>query len=209
MRHLVPRHSPCYNLVTFPRLAIALVVTVYLGLSVPLAAQRIPAARVPGAILLKRIAEAVDGDRSGSLVYVVASYEPTFPVIGVFNSPKAAQDLVAKTGPNAAVFGPYQTVPDLTPPSIVGCVHRRSVMKADYCVPPSRPLHPKDIVGMTLVITRTQGKPESLVLPADTDAIFLTLSTIDKFVVPYYLRTFSLATVSELRGDFRSVFSKR
>ena len=209
MRHLVPSRSRRYIPVTFPRRAVALVVAVYLGVSMPLASQKTPAARVPGAILLKRIAEAVDGDRSGTLVYVVATYEPTFPVIGVFNNPKAAQDLVAKTGPSAAVFGPYQTVPDLTPPSIVGCVHRRSVMKADYCVPPLRPLHPKDIVGMTLVITRTQGKSESLVLSPDTDAIFLTLSTIDKFVVPYYLRTFSLAAVSELRGDFQSVFSKR
>lgn len=209
MRHLVPRHSRPYIPVIVPRRAVALVVAVYLGLSAPLEAQRIPVARVPGAIMLKRIAEAVDGDRSGTQVYVVATYDPTFPVIGVFNNPKAAQNLAAKTGPNAAVFGPYQTLPDLTPPSIMGCVHRRSVMKADYCVPPRRPLKPNDIVGMTLVITRTQGKPESLELPPDTDAIFLTLSTIDKFVVPYYLRTFSLAAVSELRGDFQSVFSKR
>src|SRR4030095_2883964 len=62
--------------------------------------------RSPAAVMLKRIAEAVDGDRSGGMVYVVAGYDPANPIVGVFHDPKSAAGAAVKAGNGATGFRP-------------------------------------------------------------------------------------------------------
>ena len=166
------------------------------------------AVRMPGAVMLKRIAEAVDGHRSGRSVYVVASYQPTFPVLGVFFDSLSADKAVRSAGPQAGRFGPYQTSGTPGDALVSACVHIQwsSAMQPDRCTPPVRQ---RDVVGMTLTLTLANGKRETLPLPSDADAIFLGLAAIDKFAVPYYVRTLGLADATELRRGFERAFSRR
>jgi hypothetical protein len=163
----------------------------------------------PSAVMLKRIAEAVDGNRTGADVYVVASYEPTNPVLGVFDNPKAAADEAARAGALAAVFGPYQTELASTGRDVSVCVHDgfRSVMEGARCPKPQKQLRPQDIASMTLVISRTNGERDTIPVPRGADAIFLGLPAIDKFVIPYYLRTLGLAAANDMRRDFERAYS--
>ncbi|MEP7383154.1 MAG: hypothetical protein ABI910_15795 [Gemmatimonadota bacterium] len=159
-----------------------------------------------GPVMLKRIAEAVDGTRTGELVYVVASFEPTSPVLGVFPDAATARAVAETSGVKAAVFGPYQTVVDKTDAVISACVHDRysSRMQPDRCSPP---VNRRDIVHMELVLQHSGGRRDTLPLSPDADAIFLGMAAIDKFAVPYYLRTIGLGETSELRGELEQRFS--
>ncbi|HEX4469514.1 MAG TPA: hypothetical protein VH080_08260, partial [Gemmatimonadaceae bacterium] len=64
----------------------------------------------PSAELLKRLGEAVDGYRSGGLVYVVATQRQPYVVLGVYAS-RAMADSVTRAVKRAdlapVVFGPY------------------------------------------------------------------------------------------------------
>jgi hypothetical protein len=167
--------------------------------------------RQPGAVMLRRIAEAVDGHRTGDRVYVVASYEATFPVLGVFANEREAAQRARTAGANAAVFGPYATDRDPGGALLTGCVHvTSSRMHPALCVPPvNAPFPMSEIRTMTLVIRRTNGTTDSLSLARDTDAIFLTLSAIDKFAVPYYTGILGLAATANLRRDIERAFAPR
>jgi hypothetical protein len=159
--------------------------------------------------MLRRIAEAVDGDRSGRQVYVVASYQPTAPVLGVFDNPADAAARAREAGPLASVFGPYLSELDRGSPYAVACVHlKTSVMLSDRCVPPAAPIRPAEITGLSLVITRAGGVRDTLPLPVGADAIFLSMPAIDKFVVPYYQRILGLPLTSELRQDFQRAYGR-
>lgn len=163
--------------------------------------------RLPTALMLRRIAEAVDGDRSGGRVWVVASAQPTTPVLGVFGNPEEAMARARDAGPLAGVFGPYQTEADPGAPFSVACIHlKTSVMSSDRCVPPAQPIRPRDITGLTLIISGPGGIRDSLPLPLGTDAIFLTMPAIDKFVVPYYQRVLGLPLTNDLQQDLRGAY---
>ena len=120
--------------------------------------------RAPGAVMLKRIAEAVDGDRSGRLVYVVASYDGSNPVLGVFTTQKEAEANASKDK-NAAVFGPYQTLADSTIAQTVTCVHLNTSVMYFRCVPPGRAARFDDITGMTLMVSLADGSRDSIPIP--------------------------------------------
>ncbi len=158
--------------------------------------------RSPDAVMLKRIAEAVDGDRSGALVYVVAGFDPANPVVGVFPDPKSAAAQAAKAGNGAMVFGPYQAALDSTLAQTMTCVHLKTSVMNFRCVPPGRTTQFTDIAGLTLMITRTDGGRDSVPLPQNTDAIFIGAPALDKFVVPYYVRLVGLAATTDMRNGF-------
>jgi hypothetical protein len=165
---------------------------------------------VPDVVLLKRIAEAVDGHRTGGLVYVVASLDGDHPVAGVFGNPKEADKALERLGEGYSRFGPFQAPLDREPSQLVGCVHiantsRMSPM-SDQCVPPSRSIRLEDVRRMTLVLGLADGTVDTLPLPRGTDVIMLSLNAFDKFAVPYYLRTLGLAGTSEMRTGFASIY---
>ena len=158
--------------------------------------------RSPDAVMLKRIAEAVDGDRSGGLVYVVAGYDPANPIVGVFRDPKSAAGAAYKAGNGAGVFGPYQAALDSTIAQTMTCVHLKTSVMNLRCVPPGRTTQFSDIATLTLMITRTDGGRDSVPLPQGADAIFLGAPALDKFVIPYYVRLVGLTATTDMRNGF-------
>jgi hypothetical protein len=158
--------------------------------------------RPPDAVMLKRIAEAVDGDRSGGMVYVVAGYDPANPIVGVFHDPKSAAGVAYKAGNGATVFGPYQAALDSTIAQTMTCVHLKTSVMNLRCVPPGRTTQFSDIASLTLMITRTDGGRDSVPLPQGADAIFLGAPAVDKFVIPYYVRLVGLTATTDMRNGF-------
>ena len=158
--------------------------------------------RPPDAVMLRRIAEAVDGDRSGGQVYVVAGFDPTNPIIGVFNDPKTATGAALKAGNGATVFGPYQSDLDTTIAQTMTCVHIKTSVMYIRCVPPGRTTQFSDIASLTLIFNRTDGGRDSVPLPQGADAIFVGGPAIDKFVVPYYVGVIGLTQTTDMRNGF-------
>ena len=158
--------------------------------------------RSPDAVMLKRIAEAVDGDRSGGLVYVVAGYDPANPIVGVFHDPKSAMGAASRAGNGAAVFGPYQSALDSTIAQTQTCVHLKTSVMQIRCVPPGRTTQFSDIASLTLIFNRTDGGRDSVPLPQGADAIFVGGPAIDKFVVPYYVRLVGLTQTTDMVNGF-------
>jgi hypothetical protein len=167
--------------------------------------------RPPGPVMLRRIAEALDGHRNGDRVWVVSSFEPPFPVLGVFANEREAAQRARTVGPSATYSGPYLTERDPGSIFITGCVHiTSSRMHRELCVPPVRgPVSMPEIRSMTLVITKTNGVVDSIPVARDADAIFLTLPAIDKFAVPYYTGVIGLAATSDLRREVARAFTTR
>src|SRR5574341_128203 len=71
-----------------------------------------PPDTVPSVLLLKRLAEAVDGTRTGAQVWVVASYAAPHRILGTFETRATAQALADSAGGWFRVFGPYLTQRD-------------------------------------------------------------------------------------------------
>ncbi len=158
--------------------------------------------RLPGPVLLRRIAEAVDGDRSGSQVYVVASYDEGLSYIGTFHDRGEAERKRRDLGTEAGIFGPYRTLAGSMPP-FATCVHLRGSVMRVSCIPPARSLTPGEVSGMTLVIQRVDGTRDSMAIPGDADAIFLGGAAVDKFVLPYYLPILGLEGTTDLWRDLK------
>ncbi|MEP7347264.1 MAG: hypothetical protein ABI877_18480, partial [Gemmatimonadaceae bacterium] len=55
--------------------------------------------------------------------------------------------------------------------------------------------------------TRLDGTRDSIPLPPNADAVFLSLSSIDKFVIPYYTRILGLGAVTEMRQEAERSFA--
>jgi hypothetical protein len=64
----------------------------------------------------------------------------------------------------------------------------------------------EDITGVSLLLTRANGRLDTLPLPRGTDVVFLTLNAFDKFAVPYYQRTLGLEGVTQLRAGFAAIY---
>lgn len=154
----------------------------------------------PTAVLLKRIAEAVDGHRTGALVFVVAALEFPHDVAATLEDSTEANRLVAAR-PGTRRFGPYQTEkdPGLQLSFISKCVHLESAMHETYC--PERPILPfTDVDSVQLAIfVRNAGAPRMVSVPKGADAMFFTLSAIDKFVIPYYTSVLGLVETARMR----------
>jgi len=159
-------------------------------------------------VMLKRIAEALDGNRTGEQVYVVVSTEPTNEVLGVVTDRRAADELVKAAEGKALVAGRFQTEKDLAL-KIAACVHDgiNSRLHTDKCVGPILRVTLGEITAMNLVLTRSGGAIDTLAIPPGADAIFLSMPAIDKFAIPYYLRTIGLQATGEMRSQLQQVYS--
>ncbi len=181
---------------------LALAATCCIAPPAPLAAQAAAGSPLPGPVLLRRIAEAVDGDRSGAQVYVLASYDEGLSYIGTFHDRGEAERKRREFGTEAGIFGPYQTQAGSLPP-FATCVHLRGSVMRVSCIPPAGGLTPGEVSGMTLVIQRVDGTRDSMALPGDADAIFLGGAAVDKFVLPYYLPILGLEGTADLYRDLK------
>jgi hypothetical protein len=152
----------------------AIIVSLLLGATIPTSEIAAQDTNHVSASLLRVLGEVADLYRTGRPVFLVADYRFPHHVIGNFSSRPDAERLRADSGSTFGVFGPYVTPVD--PPDTAS----------------SR------IIGVNLVWQTPRGRVVRR-LDSNVDALFLTPSAIDKFVIPYYSRLYGPRYAQELR----------
>lgn len=172
--------------------------------SLPVDAQ--DTARAPSQTLLRRLAEAVDGHRTGENVWVVARYDSLNKVVGVFPSENQARAAAGRSDRNVGIFGPYRSeiterlsfpMPDPNPEP--GCWHNGLSDWIGIC--PESLIRLADVESMTLSIRLRDGTTRTQTLPGTADAIFLSMAAIDKFVIPYYHGVLGVEAAAAMRRN--------
>jgi hypothetical protein len=165
--------------------------------------------RAMSASLLRRLAEAVDGYRSGEALYVVAAWHFPHEVAGVFPSRALASEAVRRKGLDYAAFGPYFAPPDsgneLMVYSLRLCpgLHELDSYCPDTTASLSQAVPYASIKDVTITIHAKDGTAvESVLPPSEVDAVFFTLSAIDKFVMPYYTRIYGAQFAADMRAGY-------
>ncbi|HTY06037.1 MAG TPA: hypothetical protein VMC86_05955 [Gemmatimonadales bacterium] len=174
----------------------------------PLAAQTAPP---PSAAMLRRLAEAVDAQRDGQRVWVVIDTAAPFSVHGVFHVADEAA-LVGRRA-HAAVMGPFVQPPDsgLSTPlmAILPCPGRHDNLS--HCPDTtlsarvgalSIPVQNVDSISISIFGRTPGGTIHQTFKPEELDALFLTLSAIDKFVIPYYTRLYGPMYAAQMRAAY-------
>ncbi len=132
---------------------------------------------VKPASLLRVLAEAADGYRTGERVWVVASYRAPHDIAGAFADPTAAAASAREAGGEYAAFGPYVT--PARPTALVG-----------------------NLVELRAIVRRPDGTLDTSVIDTGRhDALFWSESAIDKFVMPYYTSVYGVERAQELRQE--------
>ena len=184
---------------TYRRTRLALATALWLGLWANLAA-----AQDTTATLLKVLGEAVDGYRTGQPVYVVAAFRSPYPVYGVFSSRDSAMSALPRAGRGYSVFGPYVAPPDGPGEvryALRACPHYWPTVYK--CPTRSFTVGASQVDSVRVTVFVKSGPPQFTTYPrAEVDALFFTLSAIDKFVIPYYQRLLGAAYADSLRKGF-------
>lgn len=160
------------------------------------------------ATVLKRIADAVDGDRSGQLVFVVVNTDETHlplfaevvPVSGddIAGASAQASARAAELGPTYVAVGPYQTQRDRDDKgqpisSVVFFMVKQPDSKMHLLKGPAALVD--DIESVTVSLTLKEGRQAigdlSATFQGPLEAIFLTMSGMDKFFYPYLTALYS------------------
>ena len=126
--------------------------------------------------LLKRIAEAVDGYRNIDNVWVSAKLD--FPhELEIFESEAEAEDHAQKY--NYETFGPYTA--------------RRNLNSPDEII--------EEVVEIKITLKRGDKIEEIKLDSKNTDAVFLSESAVDKFVMPYYTQLYGVEYAATLKSE--------
>lgn len=141
--------------------------------------------------LLRRLAEAADGYRTGRRIWIVASRQPPYDVGGVFASETTAVHVARDSGELWGSFGPYVTPRDLgqLPVFIIAPpMHcRPTIVCWDVWVQtPDTSWLEQDIDSLVVTAYHHSGRMARDRVSPDVDAIFFSLSAFDKFAIPYY-----------------------
>ncbi|HXV87406.1 MAG TPA: hypothetical protein VD793_11925, partial [Gemmatimonadales bacterium] len=157
------------------------------------------------ATLAKRLAEALDGFREGGRVWIVASYEFDHAVAGIFTDLSEAQAVARRVGGEYDTFGPFLQDRDLgrEPRFLIEC---HDPPTRDWCpwYPPADTVLQlvRDVDSVRIEVFR--GGDISIrrtFSPRRVDALFFSLSALDKFVYPYYARLFGVDYAKGLRDS--------
>ena len=131
--------------------------------------------------LLRRLAAAIDGVRTGEPVYLVAAERSPHQVLGAYSTEADARAAAAAAAAPHGVHGPYATR-DPEGGAGAGTV--------------------EDVV---VTVRLADGTREARrFAPDQVDALFLNLAAVDKFLVPYYAGQYGVAEAVSVRGDFVS-----
>lgn len=157
------------------------------------------------AALLRRVAEAVDGDRTGRLQYLVVTIREPHDVLASFGD-RAPAVAFSLRNPGTIVVGPYYAPADSGQPAplylLQGCYHDRTLTRY-ICGDSTRSnaiaaTEIREIVitvaAFDSTLTRTTRYS-----PAHADAFFFTQSAVDKFVLPYYHWVYGAEYAADLR----------
>jgi len=182
--------------------------------------------------LLRRLAEAVDGHRTGNPVWVVVEYRFPNRVLAVHDDRLAATAdsvrLVSGRADALGVLGPFVAPPDTLRGTsgvevprdflivndwhfVGGCKHDRitSVMEARLglavastsrqAMCPRERILQESIQSMTLTYVLASGDTLNKPVPLWADAVFFTLTALDKFAFPYYARVLGMPEAELMR----------
>jgi hypothetical protein len=166
-----------------------------------------PSTRPASQTMLRRLAEVVDGYRTGSTIYIVMSYDFPHTVHGIFERPDSARDRT-RSDATLGMFGPYVTIRDNSP-FFIGCKHDHSGSNMSatepICPPESLRKFPlTDVESISVIVHLRGGRTETVPIGPGADALFFTTAALDKFVFPYYAKVFGAERVTALRTDFLS-----
>jgi hypothetical protein len=150
---------------------------------------------------LRRFAEALDGNRTGTPVLIVACRDSAYRVGGVVNTRAEADSLRRRLGVCYGIFGPFISPRDLLAHKAVrGCVHDGHTSNEDPSpICPVSPFALSDVASMTLVTRLKNGTVHEMSMGPEVDAIFLSLPAIDKFMIPYYARVLGVDSAVAMR----------
>ena len=161
--------------------------------------------------LAKRLAEVAEQYRTGDTIWIVASYQgPYHDVTGVFTSPVDAARSV-RDSLLFGVFGPFSTFRDFGSPQMFLLEDECHSWPTSFwwCYPPLRPPKPAipmaDVDSIRVTVFEKHGGPHILTYPATggrvVDALFFSLSAVEKFQLPYYERLFGPGLAGAIRDS--------
>ena len=170
-------------------------------LSVMLLAPAVRAQEPLSTTAFRRFAEALDGNRVGTPVFIVACRDLGYRVGAVVPTRTKADSVRRILGPCYGIFGPYVPIEDLLAHKAVrGCVHDGNTSNQDPSpICPASPFLQRDVVSMTLVTRLRDSTIHEMHMGPQVDAIFLTLPAIDKFMIPYYSRVVGIDSAAAMR----------
>ena len=164
-------------------------------------AQRSPVS----ATLLKQLGSAVDGYRINRPVWVVAAYAFPHEIFGVFTDTLTA-GRVARDHPGSDAFGPYVAPLDAGGAQLMyatrPCPHYDpTIFKCGIDSLPGSAAAPSyEIDSMAVTVYARDRAPVRTTFRGDSvDAVFFTLSAIDRFVVPFYTQLFGATYAAGVR----------
>jgi hypothetical protein len=161
------------------------------------------------ASLAFRMAEAADAFRTGAPVWIAADTAYPHVVREVYTD-----SAPGVSPPGAALGGPYVTPPDFGLPMevILPCPHQSRPYSKYPCGrwPDFSPIPGQAIAGIDLKLRLESGDSLDWQFSADSvDAIFFTMSAFDRFVAPYYARSYGPEYAAALRDSVEVAFTRR
>ena len=153
-------------------------------------------------LVLRRLAEVLDGHRTGGTVWIALGRAAPHPALGVFATRAAALQALRDSVGRFTLHGPLAATRDPIASDgrqlVLKCQHYQSAMHAEIC-PPGPQIDFGSVERMELTIRTRDGRTHILPLDPRADAIFLTLSAVEKFAMPYYAGVLGVESAAALR----------
>jgi uncharacterized membrane protein len=151
-------------------------------------------ARPLTAALLRRLGEAADGYRTGRPIYVVACHDDPRDDLRVFEREADALEHLARAGGRFGMFGPFATPAAGSAPAGPARQAAAALLAPDGSAPAG------EVIEVTLSLRDQAGAERTIRLDGrEHDALFWSLSAVDKFAVPYYAGTDGAEYAVEMR----------
>lgn len=165
-----------------------------------------PIAGLP-AKMVTRLAEAADGYRVGANVWIVATPgADDGRILGVYTDLDSAVAVMMAV-PGTEVYGPLLTPRDFgaLPRFLIGCHVRPSIWLCPWQEPfefgtPFLEMESVDSVGLT-VFSGGGALFSEVIDPMEVDALFFTMSAMDKFLLPYYAQLYGTEYANRMRAS--------
>ena len=166
---------------------------------------RVRGQEVLPATLLRRVGSAVEGYRIGRPVWVVVSRQFPHNVAGVYMSNEEAQQALRLAGLTYVEMGPYAAATDSTSAASSTMLYGLVCIKQldTSCLSDSTHLTTMDSVrSVTISIQTTSGSVISRTLPPErVEAVYFTMSALDKQVITYYTQVYGIRYAASFREE--------
>jgi hypothetical protein len=158
------------------------------------------------ASLLRRLGSAVEGYRTGRPMWVVAALQFPHDVRGVYPSAAEATRMATFAGAEYRSFGPYLSPPDTAGGRTVEaygfvCIKTRDTQ----CLGDSthNSLAVENVARVIITIVSTTGVAQSDTLrPDQVEAVFFTMSAVDRLLIPYYTQLYGSRYAARVREGY-------